>query len=91
MKTETSIGQNTLRFILNSIPIGIYIIDRQLRISWANQRMLRWVKEKKISHAGDKHCYSVIFDGKAPLHRLPPRSRLSKSGRTRICRDKKGR
>jgi len=88
MKPETNIGQNTLRFILNSIPIGIYIIDRQLRISWANQRMLRWVKEKKISHAGDKHCYSVIFDGKAPCTGCPA-IKAFESGRTEYAEIKK--
>ena len=88
MNPETNIGQSALRSILNSIPIGIYIIDRELRVRWANQRMLRWTKEKKISNAGDKHCYAAIFDGKAPCTGCPA-IKAFESGRTEYAEIKK--
>jgi PAS domain S-box-containing protein len=57
--------------ILNSIPIGIYIIDRELKIYWANERLLRWIKGKKISYTENKNCYAVIFGNKAPCEDCP--------------------
>ncbi|HOE16056.1 MAG TPA: ATP-binding protein [Syntrophorhabdaceae bacterium] len=71
MNPETNIDQNALRSILNSIPIGVYIIDRNLSVRWTNRRMLRWTKEKQTSQAGDKHCYAIIFDGKSPCVGCP--------------------
>ena len=88
MSPETDIGQNTLQPVLNSIPIGIYIIDRELKIRWVNQRMLRWMKEKRISHTGDKNCYSAIFGSKTPCDGCPALMSF-KSGRTEYSEIKK--
>lgn len=88
MSHETKIGQTTLQSTLNAIPIGIYVIDRELKIRWVNQRTLRWMKENKISHAGDKNCYSVIFDGKVPCAGCPA-IKAFESGRTEYAEIKK--
>jgi len=88
LSPETDIGHNTLQSILNSIPIGIYIIDRELKIRWVNQRMPRWMKEKRISHTGDKNCYSAIFGSKTPCDNCPALMSF-KSGRTEYSEIKK--
>ncbi len=88
MSPETKIGRNTLQSTLNLIPIGIYIIDRELKIRWANRRMLRWMKEKKISRAWDKNCYSAIFGSKTPCIDCPV-VRAFESSRTEYAEIKK--
>ncbi|MDD5244313.1 MAG: PAS domain-containing protein, partial [Syntrophorhabdaceae bacterium] len=88
MSSETNISKNTLRSILNSIPIGIYVIDRELKIRWVNQRMLLWMKERRTSHERDKSCYSAIFGNKAPCDDCPAFIAF-KSGRAEYAEIKK--
>jgi len=88
LSSETNISKNTLRSILNSIPIGIYVIDRELKIRWVNQRMLLWMKERRASHARDKSCYSAIFGNKAPCDDCPAFIAF-KSGRAEYAEIKK--
>ncbi len=71
MSTKPETARNIFQPILNSIPIGIYVIDRQLKIFWANERLLRWIKEKKISYTERKNCHEVIFGNKAPCEDCP--------------------
>ena len=71
MSTKPEETKDLFHSILNSIPIGIYIIDRELKISWANERLLRWIKGKKISYTESKNCYAVIFGNEAPCEDCP--------------------
>ncbi|MBA4390159.1 MAG: hypothetical protein C0399_04390 [Syntrophus sp. (in: bacteria)] len=71
MSATPEAAKDLVQSILNSIPIGIYVIDRELNIYWANERLLRWIKGKKISYTENKNCYAVIFGNKAPCEDCP--------------------
>ncbi|MCX5810059.1 MAG: ATP-binding protein [Proteobacteria bacterium] len=71
MSAKQEAAKDLFQPILNSIPIGIYIIDRELKIYWANERLLRWIKGKEISYTENKNCYAVIFGNKAPCEDCP--------------------
>jgi PAS domain S-box-containing protein len=87
-ETEREVGQNTFQSILNSIPVGIYIIDSELKIRWANEIMLKWMVGKSISHGGSKECYRAIFRSETPCGDCPA-VRAFDSGKTEYAETKR--
>lgn len=57
--------------ILNSIPIGIYVIDRELNIYWTNKRLIRWIKGRKVPSEEDNKCFTTFFGRKSPCDDCP--------------------
>lgn len=61
MKIEQYIDFDTIRSMLDLLPMGIYVLDNERKIRWANKRAAYWFKKANVLNYGDVCCYRDIF------------------------------
>ncbi len=57
IKTDTKILQS----ILDSLHMGIYVLDHERRIRWTNSRGQLSLKKGDAPSSSGKYCYEEIF------------------------------
>ncbi|MBA4417383.1 MAG: hypothetical protein C0392_05680 [Syntrophus sp. (in: bacteria)] len=80
MKIDLPIDFDTALSILDFLPMGVCIINRERRIQWANKRIVNRLRNKDISFYKNKHCFREIFRWGRPCSDCPAMKAL-KSGR----------
>ncbi len=72
---------DTVRSILDFLPMGVYVVDGERRIQWANHRTRHRFCMEKDFPWGDPHCYQSLFKRESPCADCPA-MRTLKTGRT---------
>ena len=80
MKSDQQIDFRTARSILDLLPMGLYVLNRERNIQWVNKRALHWFQKGNILHYSEMCCYKEVFKRKRPCRDCPVLKTL-KSGR----------
>ena len=75
------IGADILRSIVDSLAVGIYVLNRELQIQWVNIRAFRWLHKTDFSQLKGRHCYKEILGREQPCDGCPV-LRVFETGRT---------
>ena len=75
------IGADILRSIIDSLAVGIYVLNRELQIQWVNIRAFRWLHKTDFSQLKGRHCYKEILGREQPCDGCPV-LRVFETGRT---------
>jgi len=81
MKNGLRIEFNTILSILDSLPMGVFVLDQKRKIQWMNDRILQHIQRDGIHQSFEKYCYTKLFDLKSPCKNCPALRTLS-TGRT---------
>jgi PAS domain S-box-containing protein len=81
MKNGPLIEFNTILSILDSLPMGVFVIDQKRKIQWMNDWVLQYVQRDAAHQSIEKYCYTKIFNLKSPCKDCPALRTLS-TGRT---------
>jgi PAS domain S-box-containing protein len=79
MKFDPKIDFNIVQSILDSLPMGIYVLDRGRKIQWVNEKAVLWSQKKNVFQPGKVSCYKEIFKRIGPCSNCPALKTL-KSG-----------
>ncbi|MCX5807469.1 MAG: ATP-binding protein [Proteobacteria bacterium] len=80
MKFDSQIDFNIVQSILNSLPMGVYVLNRGRKIQWKNERLALRSQEEGVIQSGKAFCYGEIFKRRMPCSNCPG-LRTLKSGR----------
>ena len=67
--------------ILDSLPMGVFVLDQKRKIQWMNNWVLQYIKMDSTYQSIEKFCYAKIFKLKSPCKNCPALRTLS-TGRT---------
>ena len=68
---KSAIDLNIIPSILDFLPMGVYVLDRDRKIQWVNRRIIHRLTGRKKSQHHEKHCYREIFKKKVPCEDCP--------------------
>jgi len=71
MKQEPAIDFNIVQSILDFLPMGVYVINRERKMRWVNRRIMERLQEGNVSQYQEKYCYKEIFKRKTPCDDCP--------------------
>ena len=80
MKFDPQRDFDAVQSILDSLPMGVYLLDRQRRIHWVNKSAPNRLQRQEAHQSGGSYCYKEIFGRKSPCADCPA-IRTIKSGR----------
>jgi PAS domain S-box-containing protein len=66
MKNGPHIESNIILSILDSLPMGVFVLNRERRIQWMNDRVMQYIPKDNVHQSIEKHCYTKIFNLKSP-------------------------
>ena len=69
-----------IRSILDSLPMGVHVLNGRRKILWVNERAMRRFKITEDSQIGENDCYREFFERESPCADCPA-VRTLKSGR----------
>ncbi len=52
--------------ILDSLPMGVYVLDQRRRVRWVNARVMHRLDKDGFVQSKERHCYKEIFKLKRP-------------------------
>jgi PAS domain S-box-containing protein len=71
MKQETSIDLDVAQSILDFLPMGVYVLNRERKVQWLNRGITRRLQKENVSRYSTKYCYKEIFKRKTPCDDCP--------------------
>lgn len=80
MKFDSHVDFNIIQSVLDSIPMGVYVLNRELKIQWVNERIRNRFQKEKVPQSGERYCYREIFKRERPCNDCPALKTL-KSGK----------
>jgi len=81
MKNGPRVEFNAIISILDSLPMGVFVLDQKRKIQWMNKWVLHHVQGDTAHHSIEKYCYTKIFNLKSPCKNCPSLRTLT-TGRT---------
>jgi histidine kinase len=81
MKNGPHTQLNTILSILDSLPMGIFVLNQERKIQWMNDRVVQYIQKDSIHQSIGKYCYTKIFSLRSPCKNCPALRTLS-TGRT---------
>ncbi len=66
MKNGPHIESNIILSILDSLPMGVFVLNRERKIQWMNDRVVQYIQKDNVHQSIEKHCYTKIFKLKSP-------------------------
>lgn len=81
IKSEHYIDFESMRTMLDLLPMGLYVLDRELKIHWANKRAVHWFENANIHSYNDVCCFREVFKKDKPCADCPVQKTI-RSGRT---------
>jgi PAS domain S-box-containing protein len=80
MKFDPQKDFDAVQSVLDSIPMGVYVLDRERKIQWVNERITNRLQRENVFQSKGKYCYNEIFKREKPCSDCPALKTL-KSGR----------
>jgi PAS domain S-box-containing protein len=80
MKFDPQKDFDAVQSILDSLPMGVYLLDRQRRMHWVNKSVPNRLQRQDAFQSGGSYCYKEIFGRKRPCTDCPALKTI-KSGR----------
>lgn len=71
MKQEAAIDFNIVQSILDFLPMGVYVLNRERKMRWVNRRIMQRLQEGNVLQYQEKYCYKEIFKRKTPCNNCP--------------------
>jgi len=71
MKQGPAIDFNIVQSILDFLPMGVYVLNRERKVQWVNRRIMRRLQKGSVLQYQAKYCYKEIFKRKAPCDDCP--------------------
>lgn len=62
---------NIILSILDSLPMGVFVLDKERKIQWMNDRVAQYTQKGNVHQSLEKHCYTKIFNLKSPCKNCP--------------------
>lgn len=92
MKSNLGIEFSTVLSILDSLPMGIFVINQEREIQWMNDRSAQYLHRDNIHQSLKKCCYTKIFDLTSPCKNCPALRALTtgQTEHTEIRSEKRG-
>jgi len=81
MKIDQHIDFDTVRSMLDLLPMGIYVLNNERKIRWANKRAAYWFKRANVPSYRDVCCFRDIFNRDSACKDCPAIKTL-KTGKT---------
>ncbi len=79
-KFNTQIDFDVVRSILDYLPMGIYVLNREREMQWVNQRVMRRLERANDSQYMGEQCFRKVFRKEKPCDDCPALKTL-KTGR----------
>lgn len=67
----SEIDFNIVQSILDFLPMGVYVLNRQRRIQWVNRQIINRLATGKVSQYHAKQCFRQIFKKRKPCDKCP--------------------
>jgi PAS domain S-box-containing protein len=80
MKNGSNIDFETIISILDSLPMRVFVLNKDHKIQWMNHRMAKYVQKENAHQSIEKYCYAKMFNFKSPCKHCPSLRALT-SGR----------
>jgi len=77
MKNGPRVEFNTILSILDSLPMGVFVLDQKRKIQWMNDWVLQYIQRDAAHQSIEKYCYTKIFNLKSPCKHCPALRTLS--------------
>jgi PAS domain S-box-containing protein len=71
MKQGPAIDFNIVQSILDFLPMGVYVLNRERKVQWVNRRIIHRLQKENVSQYPEKYCYKEIFKRKTPCDDCP--------------------
>jgi hypothetical protein len=71
MKQGAAIDFNIVQSIIDFLPMGVYVLNRERKMRWVNRRIMQRLQEGNVSQYQEKYCYKEIFKRKMPCDNCP--------------------
>ena len=71
MDFVAEIDLDVFQSILDSLPLGVYVLDHERKILWVNKRVGRRFKKDNITATTHKPCYSEVLERRKPCNDCP--------------------
>ncbi len=75
------LSASVFRSIIDSLAVGIYVLDRDLKVQWANVRIFKWLKKASFRQFKGRPCYEIFLERDDPCEGCPVLKAFD-SGRT---------
>lgn len=62
---------NIVLSILDSLPMGVFVLNKERKIQWMNDRVAQFIRKDNAHQSIGKHCYTKIFNLKGPCKNCP--------------------
>jgi PAS domain S-box-containing protein len=80
MQNGSSINLDTIVSILDSLPMRVFVLNKEHKIQWMNNRMAKYVQKDNTHQSIEKFCYAKMFNFRSPCKHCPSLRALT-SGR----------
>jgi len=81
MKNGSRIAFDTILSILDSLPMGVFVLNQERKIQWMNDQIAQFIKKNSMAQSIEKYCYTKFYGLKSPCKRCPALRALT-TGRT---------
>lgn len=81
MKNGPRVEFGAILSILDSLPMGVFVLDQKRKIQWMNEWVLQYIQKDTQHQSIEKYCYTKIFNLNSPCKNCPALRTLS-TGRT---------
>lgn len=71
MKQGPAIDIDIVQSILDFLPMGVYVLNRERKVQWVNRRIMHRLQKENVSQYPAKYCYKEIFKRKTPCENCP--------------------
>jgi len=58
--TEAMLGRQQLEEVIEAAGLGMMIVQRDLRVQWANERFAQWIGRGTHEHDSDRPCFACL-------------------------------
>ena len=66
MKNGLNIDFNIILSILDSLPMGVFVLNKERKIQWMNDQMAQYVQKDSTHQSIEKYCYAKMFNFRSP-------------------------
>ena len=71
MKQGPATDFNIVQSILDFLPMGVYVLNRERKVQWVNRRIMHRLQKGSVTRYQAKYCYKEIFKRKGPCNDCP--------------------